>query len=274
MLADSLQQDWYRNGQLRQRTPLRAGLRHGVVRTWHRNGQLASEQRFQTGLLHGRCRQWDENGQLLGEFIMQAGTGVQREWHDNGQVKLEVTTVGGLFCGRCRQWLHNGTLVSERFYLCGKEVYRSQYARAVANDSSLPEYEDILERNVRPAKASQQVIHAAFVEGLLARKEQAEAKVWLARGKRPLLGRFQTPPIATAFVERLYAAGAAKVIVSSIYHDKRGNEYADWLLVALPKGKVARAKIRQVCGQIRRRRLGSFEPQRGIGETHIVISME
>ena len=274
MPADSLQQDRYRNGQLRQRTPLRAGLRHGVVRTWHRNGQLASEQRFRNGLLHGRCRQWDENGRLLGEFIMQAGTGVQTEWHDNGQVKLEIPTVGGLFCGRSRLWLPNGVLLAERFYLSGKEVTRSQYASAAARNPSLPQFEDILDRNVRPAKASQRAIHAAFVEGLLARKETAEAKVWLATAKRPSLGRFKNLPTAAAFVDRLYSVGAVKVIVPGIYRDQRGNQFADWLLVELPKGKVARAKIRQVCGQIRRRRLGSFEPQRGIGESHIVLSME
>ncbi len=205
---------------------------------------------------------------------MQHGTGVQSEWHENGQMKVEISTVGGLFCGRSRLWLHNGTMVSERFHLIGEEVTRSQYVRAAAKDSSLPQYEDILDRNLRPAKASQRVIHAAFVEELLARKEQAEARVWLPTAKRPTLGRFKNLSMATAFVERLYAAGAVTVIVPGIYLNKRGSQFADWLLVELPKGKVARAKIRQVCGQIRRRRLGSFEPQRGIGETHIVISME
>jgi hypothetical protein len=76
-----------------------------------------------------------------------------------------------------------------------------------------------------------------------------------------------------AFVESLYQAGALKLIVPGIYRDKRGHEYADWLLVELPESRVARARIRQVCGLIRRRRLGSFEPRRGLGETHIVISM-
>lgn len=273
MPDDRVQQVWYRHGPLRERVSLRAGRPQGLARSWHPNGRLASEQRYHNGRLHGRCRQWDEHGRLLGEFTMEHGTGVQREWHDNGQLKLETPMIGGQFCGRSRLWLRTGELLSEHYFLRGKQVTRSAYQRTAMTDPSLPQYDSEPDRPATFIRPSARTIHQAFVAELQARPIKAEAREWLANAKHPSLGRFATSKLALVFVESLHHSGALKVIVPGIYRDKRGNEYADWLLVELPKGKVARAKIRQVCGQIRRRRLGSFEPQRGLGETHIVISM-
>jgi hypothetical protein len=210
---------------------------------------------------------------LLGEFTMEHGTGVQREWHDNGQLKLETPMVGGQFCGRSRLWLRTGELLSEHYYLHGRQVTRSAYERATKSDPSLPQYDSEPDRPAKFIRPSARTIHQAFVAELQARPIKAEAREWLANAKRPSLGRFATIKQALAFIESLHRSGAVKVIVSGIYRDKRGNEYADWQLVELPHSRVARARIRRACGWIRRRRLGSFEPQRGLGESHIIISM-
>lgn len=273
MPDDRVQQIWYRHNQLRERVQLRSGKPHGLARVYHPDGRLAGELRYRNGLLHGRCRQWDENGRLLGEFTMKRGTGVQREWHDNGQLKLETALVGGQFCGRSRLWLRTGELLSEHYFLRGQQVTRSTYQRAARTDAALPRYDSEPDRLAKVLRPTAKTIHQAFVAELQARPIKVEAREWLTKAKHPSLGRFATTKQALAFVESLYLSGAQKVIVPGIYRDKRGNEYADWLLVELPRSRVARARIRQVCGLIRRRRLGSFEPQRGLGETHIVISM-
>jgi antitoxin component YwqK of YwqJK toxin-antitoxin module len=75
VVSPVIQKTFYRNGQLRERVPVRNGRRHGVVRVWHKNGVLANEERYQNGLLHGVCRQWNEAGRLLGEYRMDRGTG-------------------------------------------------------------------------------------------------------------------------------------------------------------------------------------------------------
>src|SRR5207247_821105 len=91
-MSTTIQQHFYRNGQLRERVPVRKGRMHGVVRTWHKNGMLASEEAYKDGLPHGICRQFDEAGRLLGKYKMVNGTGIQRACNDNGQLQWEAST--------------------------------------------------------------------------------------------------------------------------------------------------------------------------------------
>ena len=276
-MSATVQQSRFRNGQLRQKSPVQRGRRHGVARTWHPNGSLAIEQHFENGLLHGRGRQWNEAGNLLGEFVMRHGTGVQREWHDNGQLKIEVSTVEGQFCGRNRIWLRDGTLISERFYLNGSQVSPDRYAKAAAEDESLPRYAEKPARLPKKSQKTRRHIHQTFVDGVLEKPVQKEARSWFSSGanaKRYSLGRFRSERTAVAFIESLYTAGALDVIVPGIYRDKRGIEFADGLLVRLPRSKAVRARIRKLCATLRRRSLGVVQPDRDIGETHLYLSME
>lgn len=251
------------------------GPSDGLARTWHPSGIRASEQRYKDGLLHGVCRQWDESGNLLGEFKMDHGTGVQREWHDNGQIKIEVSTVRGEFCGRNRIWLRDGTLISERFYLYGKQVKLAEYEKAAGTDKSLPRYTDAPVKLPGDTVAKQRHIHEAFVAGLLESVNQREAHLWLEqhgiRRRKHLLGRFPSQSAASTFVKSLYEAGAEEVIVPTIYLDEHKNEFADALIVRLPKAEVARVKIRKTCAILRRRSLGSFQPDSDIGEKYLYL---
>lgn len=277
-MSATVQQSRFRNGQLREKSPVKSGRRHGVARTWHPNGVLATEQHFKSGLLHGRCRQWDESGKLLGEFVMRHGTGVQCEWHDNGQIKIEVSTVGGQFCGRNRIWLRDGTLISERFYVNGNQVTPTNYAKTASQDESLPRYLKKPARFPTKSRATQQHIHQNFVDGALEKPGGKEARLWFSAGvdakRARSLGRFRTERSAVTFVESIYAAGAPEVIVPGIYRDKQGNEFADGLLVRLPKSKTARGRIRKACSVLRRRSLGVVQPDHDIGETQLYLSME
>lgn len=273
----TIQQAFYRNGQLREQVPIRNGRRDGVVRTWHKNGVLATEELYQIGLLHGVCRQWDEGGELLGRYRMVHGTGVQRAWHDNGQVQLEVSTVAGKFCGRNRLWLRDGTLISERYYLHGQIVSADNYREAAAKDRMLPKLRG-KPANLPPTNLPmQRRIHRVFVSSLLAKQNRAEARFWLRKeGSEKtarLLGHFKHEIDAANFVERLYEAGALKVIVPDIYRDQDGNEFADCLLVRLGKDAARRKAIRNVCAQLRRRKLGVVQPDEEMGETHLYLSM-
>ena len=270
-----VQKSYYRNGQLREELPLRTGQRHGIARTWHKNGQLASEEPYRDGLPHGVCRQWDEAGRLLGEYRMLRGTGIQRAWHDNGQLQIEVSTVRGEFCGRNRIWLRDGTLLSERFYDHGRAVSAAMYRALAANGKVLPKIQG------RPAKlppktiATQRHIYRVFVSALLGKPNRREARTWLTRKASDTtarsLGGFKREKDALKLVEALYKAGATNVIAPDSYANKAGDQFADCLLVRLPKNTAKRKAIRQVCAQLRRRKLGAVQPDEDIGEAYLYL---
>ena len=268
---------FYRNGQLREQVTVRNGRRHGVIRTWHKNGKRASEQPFQNGLLHGVCLQWDESGRLLGKYKMVLGTGIQREWHDNGKLQMEVSTVRGEFSGRNRMWLRDGTLHSERFYLRGQVVSADAYRDATAKDKSLPKFRGKPAKLLPKNRTTEKHILNVFVDSLLEKRNRSEAREWLAKktGDKTtrLLGRFKSENLAVKFVAALYQAGAIEVIAPDIYRNKARDQFSDCLLVQLPKSAGKRKAIREVCAQLRTRKLGALQPDEDIGESHLYLSL-
>jgi hypothetical protein len=273
VVSATIQNTFYRNGQLRERVPVRNGRRHGVVRTWHKNGKRASEEPFQNGLLHGICRQWNEAGRRLGEYLMFQGTGLQREWHDNGKLQMEIWTICGEFSGRNRIWLRDGTLLSERYYLVGHVVSAEKYRAVAAQIKALPKFRG------KPAKPLVKPlhIHRVFVDSLLEKSKRREARTWLAKitGDKTArsLGRFKGETHAAKFVAELYQAGAVEVIVPDIYRNKARDQFADCLLVQLPRSTAKRKAIRKVCVQLRTRKLGAMQPDSDIGESHLFLSL-
>jgi hypothetical protein len=271
----SIKRAFHRNGQLREIVPLRNGRRHGIVRVWHKNGVLANEERYLNGLLHGVCRQWSEAGRLLGKYRMVHGTGVQRTWHENGRLQLEFSTVNGDFSGRYRLWLHDGALMSEEINLHGRPVTVEEYRAACAKDKSLPKLTGKAGKPLPDTVATEKHIHEVFVRSLLAQKNRAEAGKWLESGGKAgrSLGRFKREADALKFVEALYRAGATEVIAPDIYASKTGDQFADCLLVKLPKIAAKRKAIRKVCSQLQKHKLGAFQPDKDIGETHLYLSL-
>ena len=276
-MSATIQKTFYRNGQLREQVPVRNGRRHGVARIWHKNGKRASEEPYENGLLHGVCRHWNEAGRLVGEYRMIHGTGLQRDWHDNGKLQIEVSTVHGEFCGRNRIWLRDGTLLTEQFYLHGLAVSAKTYRAATANGKMLPRFRGKPAGLTGKNRVKPLHIHRVFVDSLLEKPNQREARKWLAKktGDQTArsLGRFKREKDAAKFVEALYRAGAVEVIASDIYRSKARGQFADGLLVQLPKNAAKRKAVRQVCGQLRTRRLGAVQPDGGIGERHLYLSL-
>jgi hypothetical protein len=277
VVSTTTKRQYYRNGQLREEVPLRNGRRHGVVRTWHKNGLLASEEPYEDDLPHGVCRQWDENGNLLGEYQMEHGTGIQRVWHDNGQLQLETSTVDGEFCGPSRMWLRDGTLISQEFRIHGRTVSAGQYRQMSAKDRTLPRCVGRAGKPLRPEIARQKRIMRVFTSWLMEKPNHSEAREWLGKHSHNRtarkLGRFKRKIQAAKFVEELYRAGASEVIVPDIYRSKAGDQFADGLLIKLPRDKKKRRAVRAVCARLQKQHLGAFEPDHDIGESHLFISM-
>jgi len=210
---------------------------------------------------------------MLGKYKMVHGTGIQRAWHDNGKLQMEVSTVHGKFTGRNRIWLRDGTLLSERFYLEGRVVNPEAYRAAAAKDKLLPRFRG------KPAKVRVTPIHIhrVFADSHLERRNNCEARKWLTKksGDKTArsLGRFKREADTAQFVEALYQAGAVEVIAPDIYHGKKRDQFADCLLVQLPKSPAKRKAIRNVCAQLRTRQLGAVQPDKDIGEGHLYLSL-
>lgn len=246
-----------------------------MVRVWHKNGLLASEEPYQNGLLHGVCRQWSEAGRLLGKYRMVHGTGIQRTWHENGRLQLEFSTVRGDFSGRYRLWLHDGALISEEINLHGRPVTAEEYRSARAKDKSLPKLTGEAGKPLPNTVATEKHIHEVFVRSLLAQRNRAKARKWLESGGKAVrsLGRFKRESAALKFVESLYRAGTPEVIAPDIYDGKAGDQFADCLLVKLPKVAARRKAIRKVCAQLSRRELGAIQPDQDLGESYLYLSL-
>jgi len=267
---------FYRNRAVVLEERYRAGIPHGLRRMWHRNGQLAEEQTYRHGILHGICRQWNEDGKLLGSYRMENGTGLQRSWHSNGRLNQEFSTVDGQFCGRSRMWLRDGTLISDHVLLFDQNVTPEQYRRAAAKDPRLPKLRGRIGKPPPNNRAMEKHMQHLFVTSLLARRNRSEARAWLqADGKTARsLGRFKRASKASQFIGALYQAGAVKVILPDIYRNKRGDQFADNMLVQLPNETRKRRAIRTVCTQLRKGDLGAVMPDKDLGESHLYISMD
>jgi hypothetical protein len=271
----TLRRTFYRKGVLRDEQRLLKGKLHGVQRTWHRNGQLAEESEYRHGLRHGWSRQWDAHGRLLGSYRLENGTGMHRSWYDNGQLNVEYSLVEGQFCGRSRRWLRDGTLITDEVLLFNREVTPSQYRRAAAKDPRLPELPPDFRKLKDQRSATEKRNYRLFTAWLLAKPNCREMRTWLKTEvpTKRTLGRFKQAAAAVEFGEKLYQAGAAKVLAADIYNNKRGDQFADCLLVQLPRAAGPRAAIRKVCAQLKQDDLGAFLPDHDSGESHLYISV-
>jgi hypothetical protein len=267
---------YYRNGQIRLENREVGGELHGLCRTWHYNGELAEEKRYHHGKLHGISRQWDEHGHLLGSFTMNHGIGTQRYWHQNGKLRLEINSFNGKFFGRMRNWLRDGTLVQETYYISNVDVTRAAYLKAARKHPDWPQYEgEPTGRVAREGPALKRKEHELFIESLL-EKSCAEARRWLSAAQNPdlrSLAKFRTSPAALRFVETLYPAGAEAVIAVPIYAGKREKQFADWLLVKLPKTLSKRRALRTLCQDFCNKRDGALLPDKDFGESHLFLRL-
>lgn len=268
----------YRNGRVHAEIREVGGEFHGLNRTWHHNGQLAEELRYRHGRLHGTSRQWNEKGRLLGSFTMNHGTGRQYYWHQNGKLRLEINSLNGKFWGRNRTWLRDGTLVQEIYYISNVEVTRAAYLKAARKYPDWPQHDGQPAGKVaRDNRALELRQYELFIESLL-EKSHAKARQWLSAAKNPdlhSLARFRTAKAALQFVETLYAAGAETVIATLIYTGRGGKQFADRLLVRLPKTSLKRKTLRKICQDLCDKRGGAFLPdEKEMGESHLFVNLE
>jgi hypothetical protein len=268
---------YYRNGQIHMEQRELGTKLHGHSRTWHHNGQLAEDHPYRHGVLHGTCRQWDENGRLLGSFAMNHGTGRQFYWHQNGKPRLEINSLKGKFYGRTRIWMRDGTLVQESYYISNVDVPRAKYLKAARHHPDWPQHDgEPAGKVARDSRSLKRKEHELFIQSLL-EKSCAEARQWLSVQNPDLrsLSGFRTAKAALQTVENLYVAGAKAVVIALIYRSKHGKQFADRLLIKLPKVSAKRKILRKMCQDLCASLGGALLPdKKDIGESHLFVSFE
>ena len=146
---------------------------------------------------------------------------------------------------------------------------------AAAKDPTLPKLRGPIALARR--RPTQKKIIQVLIASLLQKPNVSEARVWLtkAAGVKTArsLGRFRNERQAAQFVKELYKAGAIKVIAPDIYGNGKGDQFADCLIVRLPKDARRRRAIRRVGAMAKKRKLGVVEPDKDIGETHLFLSL-
>ena len=240
-----VERSFYRNGQLREEISFLDRQLNGSHRVWHRNGKLASEEFYEHGQSHGLCRQWNESGKLLGSFPMKHGTGIRRDWFQNGRLQGETSMVNGQFTGRMRSWLRDGSLAFESYAIENRDVSPAKYRAAAKRHPEYPRYPADKVR-VRDADQLDQREFELHIEWVLSRRNQCEARKWLAAGAQQRSFGLLNFTQARLMVEKLYEAAAQKVIVINIYVGKSGKQFSDALLVKLPPAPLQRKRIRQL----------------------------
>ncbi len=166
-----------------------------------------------------------------------------------------------------RIWLRDGTLVQETYYISNVDVPRAKYLKAARMYPDWPQHKGEPARKV--AHDNQDLKHKEHelvIESLL-EKKHAEARQWLSEAKKPdlrSLARFRTAKAALQFVETLYAASAETVIAAVIYAGRRGKQFADRLLVKLPKASAKRKALRKICQDLCAKRGGALLPTKRI----------
>lgn len=272
-VSTTIQRSFYRSGQVREEVSMRNGRRHGIARVWHKNGQLASEEPFQNGLLHGKCRQWDERGKLLGEYRMEHGTGIQRVWFENGVLQCEQSFIHGKATGPCRRWLQDGSFASEEWLVENKEVTPTEYVKKAAAHPDWPKYatNGAHRRKLSPEKLEEQAFRL-HCEWLLGKENTRDAIEWLNQAKVTAcaIGALSAER-ARKIVSEALAAGARRVLASDTYVSKQGKQFADVLLVELPKLKTRRAAIRKVFKSLPRPAKCAVQPDGDHGEPWLYV---
>ena len=140
---DGVHEEYYPNGNTKNETSYKDGLRNGSFKVWSENGNLvmkgkylndkyygilssyhengikASEIEYDlNGVQIGNSTGWYDNGQMSGTSRMVNGLaeGVLNSWHKNGQKSEEASLKDGRRFGKSTNWDENGNITSVEHY--------------------------------------------------------------------------------------------------------------------------------------------------------------
>lgn len=90
--GNTVEIEWYTNGQMKSMIPYKDGQQYGRVKRWYENGQREEDVMMKNTRVHGSYRSWYANGKKQREFfsINNVMSGEYREWSEDGILMREI----------------------------------------------------------------------------------------------------------------------------------------------------------------------------------------
>ena len=114
-------EEFYENGQLKERRNYRDGVREGLGEMFHENSQLSTRGGFKSGRADGLWERFYEDGQLERRLTFKDGKpeGLAELFHDNGQLAGRRNWKNGELEGLWETFDENGQLTESEIYKNG-----------------------------------------------------------------------------------------------------------------------------------------------------------
>jgi antitoxin component YwqK of YwqJK toxin-antitoxin module len=114
--------DWYDNGQKKEETTFKDGIKHGLNNWWYENGQMKFEGRYKDGKGDGLVTGWYENGHKKQEITYKDGEedGLNTYWYENGMKKSTYKVEERIHVDF--EWYENGQKKSEETWKDREQV--------------------------------------------------------------------------------------------------------------------------------------------------------
>lgn len=116
----------------------------------------------------------------------------------------------------------------------------------------------------------------SFCETLISKPDAKEARQWLQSGRkrRFTLGELDSTEESLAFVEKVYAAGAARVTAVEIceYPEMGGGQNTGKLVITLSDDPSERAEVLALAGEIAEEQ--GFDAPSDTGERYVFVMLD
>jgi antitoxin component YwqK of YwqJK toxin-antitoxin module len=120
----TLEEIYWRNGQLLQRGYVVDGKYEGVVELWWENGTRHSRKKFRHSVLIDTMLSWNGDGQLSSMIILEDGNPVSdQSWNDKGALTFQSIRVKDSTYRELR-WDENGQLIDDRLKIYPKKMLK------------------------------------------------------------------------------------------------------------------------------------------------------
>ena len=126
---NGLYREWFKTGQLKEKSNFLNGVHNGDSYNWHSNGQLSKKCKIYSYGYEGSLTYWDENGNVKNVFNFNKGVRFSiKTYYKNGNVKSEEpNNKKGEIHGICKNFYENGKIENTSTWVNGKALGIQKY---------------------------------------------------------------------------------------------------------------------------------------------------
>ena len=108
---ENIRIEYYDNGNIRTKIPLRNKLKHGEAIKYYRNGHVQFRINYQDGEKHGTSTQYYKDGKIyqVTEYVEGKIEGMRKKFHANGKLMAEIPYYRDEACVGTKEYLTDGS---------------------------------------------------------------------------------------------------------------------------------------------------------------------